>query len=289
MKSLSLTALFLAFSFSLAFGQEDLLAALEEELDEKPTLVDATFKGTRLINGHTIETRHKKTLDFMISHRFGEINGGAYQLFGLDQANIRLGLSYGITERLSIGVGRNSFQKTYDGYIKYKLLQQKTGKGSMPISVTALTATTINSLRGQPFDSFGDRVAYTTQVLIGRKFSSAFSLQLMPTFIHFNFITAEQPNQDLFALGVGGRIKLSKRVSLNLEYYPRFQDENPNLHNSLAIGFDIETGGHVFQLHFTNSRAMVEKGFIAETNDDFFAGDIRFGFNIVRHFQLGKE
>lgn len=286
--SIYLLLVLLCASISSLQAQSNLLDVLEEEGGEQVYVTEATFKGTRLINGHSIETRKKQSLELLISHRFGEINGGSYELFGLDQANIRIGLSYGITDRLTVGAGRNSFQKTYDGYIKYRILQQESA-GGMPLSITGFASTAINTLRGMPFDSFGDRMTYTSQLLIARKVSAGLSLQLMPTFIHFNYKNAGQPSNDIFALGIGGRVKLSNRVSLNIEYYPTLQENGTGLHNSLAIGFDIETGGHVFQLQFTNSRAMIEKGFIAETNDNFFDGDIRFGFNISRNFELGGK
>lgn len=286
-----LTVIFLIATL-YASAQDDLLDLLDAESSKQSYLVDATFKGTRLINGHSVETRHKNNLDFIISHRFGELSGGAYEFFGLDQSNIRIGLDYGVTDRFNIGVGRNSFQKTYDGYLKYRLLRQSTGHKAMPISATWFSSMAIKTVKDPEYDDvidFSDRLAYTHQLLIARKFNSALSLQLMPSYVHFNSITEGQDNNDVLALGIGGRIKLTKRISLNAEYYYQFQTLTENTYNSLAIGFDIETGGHVFQLQFTNSQAMIEKGFIAETSNDFFDGDIHFGFNISRTFQLGEH
>ncbi|KYG77891.1 DUF5777 family beta-barrel protein [Roseivirga spongicola] len=273
---------------SAIWAQEDLLAILDEETEEVETKVEAIFKGTRLINGHTVETRDRNNLDFIISHRFGRLNGGAYEFFGLDQSNVRLGLDYGLTDNINLGIGRSSFEKTFDGYFKYAFVHQTSGKRNVPVSATLLSSISIKTLRQREFEelTFSQKIAYTHQVLIARKFSSAFSMQVMPTLIHFNAIEPTDERNNVFAAGIGGRIKLNKRVSLNAEYYYQFQRKDPLSKNVIAIGFDIETGGHVFQLQLTNAQAMIEKGFLAETTGDFFNGDIHFGFNISRTFQL---
>lgn len=273
-------------------AQDDLLDLLNEQEPTETYPVEATFKGTRLINGHSIETRRKNNLDFLISHRFGRVNGGAYELFGLDQANVRISFDYGVTDRFNIGIGRNSFEKTYDGYLKYRLMRQSTGAKQIPLSITLLASSSIKTLRDPIYEDeleFNDKLAHAAQILIARKFNSSISLQLMPSYVHFNTIRPEQENNDIYALGAGGRFKLSQRISMNLEYYYQFEQLTDEAQNAVSIGFDIETGGHVFQLHFTNSQSMVEKGFIAEGSNDFFKGDIHFGFNISRTFQLGGE
>ena len=276
---------------AISYGQDSLMNILEQETTYKvPANAEATFKGTRLINGHSVETRKKGVLDVLISHRFGRINSGSYNLFGLDNATIRIGADYGITDNLNIGLGRSSFEKTYDGFLKYKFLRQQDGEKSVPVSVAAFASMAIRTLKSSDPDveiNFNERLAYTAQILIARKFSSAFSLQLMPTLVHINQVTNPGEENDNIALGAGGRLKLTKRLSLNAEYYYRINQGTPDLFNdALAIGFDIETGGHVFQLHFTNAQSMIEKGFITETRDNFFDGDIHFGFNISRTFQL---
>ncbi|MGL1888093.1 MAG: DUF5777 family beta-barrel protein [Reichenbachiella sp.] len=286
MKQILLILSFLPLSLSLV-AQDDLLAGLEEEQANELVLVEATFKGTRLINGHSIETRKKGVMDFMISHRFGTIDGGAYELFGLDQAYIRIGLEYAITDRLYIGLGRSSYEKTYDGFVKYRLLRQSTGKKSMPLSATWLSSMAIKTLKDAELDpSFTDKLAFTHQLLIARKFDHGISIQIMPSWVHINLIEEGDVTNDVFALGVGGRVKISKRVALCAEYYYQFQHLNEGTTNAIAIGVDIETGGHVFQLQFTNATAMIPKGFITETTNDFFDGEIHFGFNISRTFQV---
>jgi len=279
--------LLLALPVSLS-AQDDLLDVLNDEMDAQTTRVEAIFKGTRLINGHSVETRDKNNLDFIISHRFGRLNGGAYQFFGLDQSNVRLGFDYGLTDNINLGIGRSSFEKTFDGYFKYAFLHQKSGDKAFPFSATVLSSLAIKTLREPQFEefSFSDKLVFTHQVLIARKFSPALSMQLMPTYIHFNTIYPDDENNDVMALGVGGRMKLNSRVSLNMEYYYQMQQKNSDYRNVIAIGFDIETGGHVFQLQLTNAQSMIEKGFLAETTGDFFNGDIHFGFNISRTFQL---
>ncbi|MTB51729.1 DUF5777 family beta-barrel protein [Lewinella sp. W8] len=277
---------FLLLLCTSARAQDELLSLLEETEPEETTLTPATFKGSRLINGHTVMTRRKGSLEFLIAHRFGRLNSGAYELFGLDNANVRFGLDYGLTDRLTVGFGRNSFEKTYDVFAKFAILRQQSGATTVPVSVTGFVSGAVNTLRPIDPDTevpFSERVSYTYQLLVARKISPNFSVQLMPTLVHFN-IVPENLSNDLTALGVGGRLLLTKRLSVNAEYYYRLQDRETDNYDALAIGIDLETGGHVFQLQFTNSRSMVEKGFIRETTGDFFGGDIHFGFNITRTF-----
>lgn len=281
-----LTLLFAILSIAPAAAQEDLLDLLEESAPKEANLTPSSFKGSRLINGHTVMTRRKGSLEFLIAHRFGRLNSGAYELFGLDNANVRFGLDYGLTDELTVGFGRNSFEKTFDFFAKYALLRQQTGVKTVPVSITAFTSGAINSLR--PIDpavevNFSERISYTYQLLIARKVNSKLSLQVMPTLIHFNTVSADREN-DLIALGLGGRMLLTKRLSINAEYYYRFGERDLDTYDAIAIGIDLETGGHVFQLQFTNSRSMNEKGFIRETTGDFFNGDVHFGFNITRVF-----
>ena len=279
--------LFILMLSTPVLAQDDIVSMLNAETKEPPQPVAATFKGTRLINGHSVETRKKGNMDFIISHRFGKLNSGSYELYGLDQSNIRLGFEFALTNSLTVAIGRNSFEKTYDGYLKYRVIRQKTS-GS-PVSVTAFSSTALKTLKDATFSEqlkLEDRLAYTHQVLIARKFNPNLSVQLMPSLVHFNSLYPEQLNHDLYAMGIGGRIKVSKRMSINAEYYYRFNELERGTFNSVAIGIDIETGGHIFQLQFTNSRSMIEKGFISEIKNDFFAGDIHFGFNVSRSFQI---
>ena len=277
------------FIHNVNYAQEDdLLSLLGEE--ETTDYAFASFKTNRVINLHSLENTAKGVLDIKISHRFGFLSGGAYELFGLDQASIRIGGEYGISDRLMMGLGRSSFEKTYDGFLKYKILRQSKGKKNMPVTASLLATTAIQTLKFQDPDRdnlFSSRLYYTIQGIIGRKFSESFSLQLSPTLVHRNLVATEDVSNDVLALGIGSRMKLSKRTSINLEYiYVAPNQIADGFTNSLSIGFDIETGGHVFQLHFTNSTSMIEKGFIAENTGNFFDGDIGFGFNVSRVFTV---
>ncbi|MBD2714574.1 hypothetical protein KBK19_05970 [Microvirga sp. STR05] len=269
----------------------DLLNDLERQTTDtlRRETVQATFKGTRIINGHSVETPGAGTLIFLISHRFGTLNSGAYNFFGLDQATIRLGLEYGLNDRLTVGVGRSSLEKTYDGFLKYRALRQTSGARPMPVSVTLFASSAINTLRyidGVDY-TLPRRLTYTYQAMIARKFSPNLSVQLSPTVVHRNLVDTRQMHNDVVALGVAGRQKLSKRTALMLEYYYRLPtSEDPGTRNAIAAGFDIETGGHVFQLHVTNSQGMIEKHFMTQTYGNFFDGDIYFGFNVARNFTL---
>ncbi|MEX2594372.1 MAG: DUF5777 family beta-barrel protein [Anditalea sp.] len=289
MKHFLLGALcFIGIVFSVS-GQDDLLKQLEKEAEPIEDKTAGTFKGTRLINGHSVEVREKGTLDFLISHRFGRINSGAYSLFGLDESNIRFGLEYAFIDRFTLGVGRNSFMKVYDGFFKYKILQQ-SGQQKVPISLVWFSGAAANTLkRPELLMNFERRLGFTHQALISRKFNESLSLQLAPSYIHRNLVSSSMEENGLYALGLGGRYKITPGTSLNLEYFYRFGDQTKNTFNALAIGFDIETGGHVFQLHLTNAQSMTETGFIPATTGDFFGGDIHFGFNISRTFQLKEK
>ncbi|QHT68484.1 hypothetical protein GXP67_18460 [Rhodocytophaga rosea] len=294
MKKLKLTILFTCSLFvNISFAQ-DLLAELEKDTPVEPRFATATFKSTRVINQHSVETVGKGVLDFRISHRFGKINSGAYNLFGLDQSTIRLGLEYGLSNRIMIGVGRSSFNKHYDGFVKVKLLRQRNDAlKNMPVTVVWFSNMGINSLKfddTQGDRDFASRLAYTHQLIVGRKFSDRLSLQLAPTVVHRNHIQTEAEQSDVYALGAGGRIKLSKRVSVNADYFYLLPETAPaGVKNSLSLGFDIETGGHVFQLHVTNSKGMVEQYFIPGTVDSWSKGEIFYGFNISRQFTLVKS
>jgi len=274
-------------------AQDDLENLLNGQMEEETNYTEATFKSTRIMNGHSIERTKAGQLDFRISHRFGTVNSGIYEYFGLDQSNVHFGLEYGITNWLMTGFGRGTYQKTYDGFFKLSILRQSTGKKNMPISLSWVSSMAINTLKWENTERtnyFSSRLSYVHQLLVARKFNERFSLELNPTYVHRNLVKTALDMNDLWSLGAGTRFKLSKRISINAEYYavlkaPGSQESTPS-YNPLSIGFDIETGGHVFQLFFTNSLAMIEKGFIGETTGQWKHGDIHFGFNISRTFAL---
>lgn len=284
-----LFVLLLGIFWMPATSQENLMDLFGEE---EPTTdyAYATFKSTRVVYGHSVENPAERNLIFLIQHNFGQLNSGIYELFGLDQATIRLGLEYGINDHIMVGVGRSSWEKTYDGFVKVKLLRQSSGARNMPVSVSYLGSTVINTLRWADPDRdnfFSSRVAYVNQLLIARKFSDAFSLQVSPTVIHKNLVPTRADKNTSLAVGVGGRYKLNARVSVNAEYFYFPASQTSLKHtDALSLGFDIETGGHVFQLHISNANAMFERAFISETSGKWSKGDLYFGFNISRNFVL---
>jgi hypothetical protein len=296
---------------ALAQDSTNLMSQLEKENSAgKTTYTASTFKSTRLINGHTVETTPPGTMDLRISHRFGLLNSGFHNFFGLDEAHMRLGFDFGITKYLMVGIGHNTHIGTYDGFLKARLLRQSKGKINMPLSVTLLAGVAINAQKKEDLEAimfappvaykvnnFSDRVSNVFQLLIARKFSEGLALQIMPTLIHHDNIHLNDLQEILvykkinaFAIGFGGRQRISKRVQVTAEYYYQL----PSTHtdgttNSLSFGVDIETGGHVFQLHITNSRHMLEESFITESTGKWDKGDILFGFNILRVFHLKKH
>lgn len=276
--------------------EEDLSDILEREDTPTVDYVTSTFKGTRIINGQSIEIRKKGTLEFLIMHRFGRLNSGAEELWGLDQSNIRLGLEYAVIDDLMVGIGRSSFQKTYDGFAKYKFLKQRSGKDAFPFSAVffASAAYTQPPRFRQPTTpvSFSENLTYVSQLLIASKISSAVSLQLTPSVIHRNSIAIKADPRTIFAMGTSARVKLNNRLAISGEYFFQFNElESPveEVRNMLALAVEIETGGHVFQIILSNTRTMIEKSFITETTGNFFKTDIHLGFNISRAFQVGNH
>lgn len=272
-------------------AQDDLLKLVE---DDKPKreYVDYAFKSSRVIMSHSLEIIRPGVMDMRILHRFGNINGGAYEFFGLDNATIRLGFDFGLIKNLMIGIGRSTNRKEIDGFLKYRLIHQSKN-GGLPFSLLFVAGSSLNTLKftdSTRKNYFSSRMGFYGQTIIGSKISEGFTLQLMPTIVHRNLVpTVNDPN-DMLAVGVGSRLKLSKRISFTVDYYYRI---NPNVadgtFNPLSVGFDIETGGHVFQLHFSNAIGMNEKVFLTETTNDWTKGDVQFGFNISRSFQLGRK
>jgi hypothetical protein len=286
-------------------GQDDLLAMLNQEDAKKITYTQATFKGSRFINGQTVETIAKKHLNFWISHRFGALNSGFMDNFlGLDEAKIRLGLEYGISDVWLVGMGRSTIEKTYDFYSKYKVLKQSN---QMPVTLTVYGSLATNTMPTgyslpsgniMRYENNLQRQTYMGQILIARKFTDKLSLQIMPTVLHNNKVESIYFDNNLYSLGLGGRYKLTNRLSLSAEYYKNIVDTENFLktsgsaypyQDSFSIGFDIETGGHVFQLHFTNSKGMIEKHFISQTTGTWANTDIFYGFNLARTFSFEPD
>lgn len=288
------------FFSSLNVFSQSLDDLLDAETEERTEVVTATFKATRLVNGHSIERMQKGQLDFRVDHRFGEMSSGSYEAFGLDHGFVHLSLEYGITDWFMVGLGRSAYQKTPDVFGKFSILRQTTGKKVMPISLSLLISTDYKGTRPTTkLDSvFVNRISYSHQLLIARKMNERLSLQLMPTYVHKNLTQHPDDKNDVLACGIGGRIKLKSKLTFNVEYYKIFGKDNisnyaalngDKLYNPLSIGFDLETGGHVFQLFFTNSIWNTERGYITDTSGDWLNKDIHFGFKISRVFPLIKK
>jgi hypothetical protein len=280
------------FSFAgIKLPAQDLDKLLEGIItDTIPDYAYGTFKGITIINGQSVEIAGQNDLNFLISHRFGAVNSGLYNLFGLDQGTTRLGFEYGISDILAISLGRSSYEKTYDLGMKLKVLRQQKGLRNIPVTLTVYTAGFMKTLKWEDPDRdnlFSSRMAYSTQLLIARKFNSNLSIQLSPSFVHFNLVEAETDQNNVFSAGIGGRYKLARKFSVNGEYYFLFPGKTADDYSdSFSLGFDIETGGHVFQIHFTNSQLMYTPGFIARTDGNWMDGEIFIGFNIYRIFPL---
>ncbi|NOR88376.1 MAG: hypothetical protein GQ527_12275 [Bacteroidales bacterium] len=292
MKKIIFLAILLISSIYSVKAQDDLMDIFcDEEVVDYTT---ATFKTTRLALGFSVENPAKSDMIFIISHHFGKLSGGAYEFFGLDQATMRLGFEYGITDRLTVGIGRSTYNKTYDGFLKYKLLRQSKGAKTMPITLNLVSGVYVNSLKWPEPDRenyFSSRMSYMFQALVARKFNKRLSLQLMPTIVHKNLVATAADHNDIISIGGGGRYKFTNRSSVNIEYYYVLPDQivSYDYVNSLTVGFDIETGGHVFQLFFSNSVPINTPDFITQTNEKWTDGGIYFGFNIARVFTIGKN
>ena len=307
--------LFLFFLTKGIVAQDSLSSILDSEVNKemagKKQPVYATFKGTQLVNSRTIETLGKHDLDFRVSHRFGDIGGdfgGEKSFFGLENStDVKISFDYGITDRLTAGISRSkgatSVRQLYEGSLKYKLLRQ-TDDNSMPVTVTAFSNAVISSMASNAkantpdhFNSLSDRLSFTNQLLIARKFSDRFSLMLMPTHVHTNYVINNDQN-NIFAMGIGGRLKLTNRMALIADYFKVFRNSASknsfsanglDFYNPLGAGIEFETGGHVFDFTFTNSTAIVENQFIPYTTTSWKQWRFRWGFNLSRIFSLKKH
>jgi len=283
----------LGLSTTQIIAQETDLLKLVGEDKPKKEYVKYAFKSPRVINGHSMEFLAPGTLDFRILHRFGLVSQGFDNLFGLDQASMRMGFDFGLRRNLMFGFGRSTFKKELDGYVKYAPLLQSIGEGSFPVTIALVGGMTMNTLPwADPTikNYFSSRLAYYFQTIIGRKISEGFTLQLSPTLVHNNLVALQTQPNDIYAVGFGGRAKVSKRVALTWDYFYVVNgiEKGINYH-PLSVGVDIETGGHVFQLHVSNAAGMNERAFITETTNSWSKGELRFGFNLSRVFQIAKN
>ncbi len=269
----------------LALSQDNLLAEIDSDSIVKQE-INAVFKGLKIVNFESTKLMFKKQFVFTVSHRFGSIENGFDSFFGLDDAVTRLNFIYGLSDGLNISASRSSFQKVYETAIKYRLIQQE--ENGFPFTIVGYNSLMINTALDKdnlPKLEFKHRLGYTAQILISRKISTNLSLELAPTFFHDNYVAINDQDNSQYALGLGGRYKLGKRWSLNADYgwHLNRASDSP-FKNPLSIGVDLETGGHVFQMHFTNAQAMNTNGFLGQATGDWGDGNIYFGFNLTRVF-----
>lgn len=292
-----ISAYLLILGLSLS-AQSDLLDLLEEDtMDQKAEkeYVFATFKGTKVINNQSNEIPARGVMQFMILHRFGSFrNDFFHNFFGLDNAQVRISLDYSPLSWLNVGVGRASLFKMYDLWYKAPVVRQV--RNGWPVGITLYGSTNYIGTRW-PNDGLqrliSDRLIYVNQILFSHKSSENLSILIAPAVVHYNLRQSNQQPNTVAVLSVAGRYKLSRRVTLNAEFTPMI---NRNLSwdgthttpftNALSIGFDIETGGHVFQLHLTNSRGLSDPIWMTQTAGDWLDGEIYFGFNISRVFTI---
>ncbi|HAP70434.1 MAG TPA: hypothetical protein DCR04_12050 [Flavobacteriales bacterium] len=349
---MALITLMLPFTGNAQDGELDLMQLLEESEPPKQEKVTATFKTTRVINAHSIETVKAKTIDVRISHRFGNIystrnvNHGPDSFFGFDNvADVRLAVEWGITDELMVGMGRSQMNNLIDGFVKWRFLTQ-TSDNKIPISLAFLGNIGVNPSTRSTFYSgvksylwdgiyayvqnpdnpsdpndtvrvqtappvygssklFFHRLSYTAQLIIARKFSPSISIELLPTYIHRNFVGNQDGENSLLAMGLAGRFKVAKRVAIIADYFFVFTPSffklvhegeykydmlGPNkFHMPISIGVEVETGGHVFHIDISNAKGIVSNNFLTESPDSWQYAEIKLGFNISRVFNVGKR
>lgn len=288
------TVMLLAFPL-LMNGQDDLLSEIDTTATD--VTVESAFKSLKIVNLESTKLAAKDDFYFIVAHRFGFIDKGFDDFFGLDNANTQLKFLYGVNDWLTVHIGRSGFQETYDLAAKYRLYAQK--ENGFPVTIVGFNSVAINSeLKEEDYPNlkFENRLSYVAQVLISRKFSDKLSLEIAPSVFHENtlrdildennaVILPNPQDNTQFAVGLGGRYKLTSRWSVNVDYAAHLnRASQSNYKNPLSIGVDLETGGHVFQMHFTNAQAMHETGYLGQTVGDWSKGEIAFGFNLVRVF-----
>ena len=284
------------FAFPLLMNaQDDLLSEIDTTATD--VTVESAFKSLKIVNLESTKLAAKGDFYFIVAHRFGFIDKGFDDFFGLDNANTQLKFLYGVNDWLTLHIGRSGFQETYDLAAKYRMYSQK--ENGFPVTIVGFNSVAINSeLKEEDYPNlkFENRLSYVAQVLISRKFSDKLSLEIAPSVFHENtlrdildennaVILPNPQDNTQFAVGLGGRYKLTSRWSVNVDYAAHLnRASQSNYKNPLSIGVDLETGGHVFQMHFTNAQAMHETGYLGQTVGDWSKGEIAFGFNLVRVF-----
>jgi hypothetical protein len=289
----------LTLAISLLFilgvqAQDDLEAMLLDEMEEPVEYTFGTFLSTNLLNNQSTELLNKYGLNFRISHKFGSFTSGANKSFGFDDSNSLIAFDYAIADWWNIGLGRATLNESLNGYTKFRLLRQSTGAKTMPVSCVVLLSA---NYKTQTFDdeerdkNWTDRLEYTSQLLIARKFGNLISAQLSPTYIHRNLVNTKNDLNDIYALGLGASIKVEKRLRVNLEYFLVQKHDTPNLkyYDPLSLGVCYQTSRHAFEVFVTNANGITENHYIANTTHNFWKGEVRVGFNISTIFSLNPK
>lgn len=282
------TYLLVFFVIGYASAQEDLLNQLDNGIPKDKQVVTSIFKGLQIANMQSTKLASKGETYIIIAHRFGDLTKGFDNFFGLDNAYTKIGGIYGLTNWLSLGLSRQTYNKTYELTVKYKFTNQEVD--GFPFTIVGYNTMDINtklSKDSYPNIRLSDRLAYTSQLPISRKFSDSFSFEVTPIYVHKNLydLSPGMEKKDQLVLGAGGRYKLTKRLSLNLEYAARINaPENTLYHNPLSLGLDLETGGHVFQMVFSNSQPLNDVAVFTNATGKWNGGSIYFGFNMYRVF-----
>jgi len=291
LKGISILVTFIVFSFGFTFAQDSggLLKQLDTSTEDRTVMA---FKSSRLILGQSTVQLSKGELQFRVSHLFGRVSDGFDELYGLDQMyNVDLSFEYGLSNSLQIGLARsNDFDKTLQFSLKRAFIQQLTS-GNPQVSFSYFGSINIKSRDYEEDRSFSDRLEYVNQLLLSRKFSDKFSAQIAPSFVYLSRANSSDHPNSLLATNLGMSMAINKSVNFNLEYVFTFPTFTSDLYdfdrNALSLGFDIEKGGHVFQVFMTNSTRVQPGRFIQQFNNDrFFKGQLHIGFSIMRSFSL---
>ena len=274
--------LLLMLPFTL-IAQEDLLKDIDTASSSK-TKVESAFKALKIVNIESTKLAAKGDFYFIVAHRFGSIKDGFEGAYGLDNAVTQLKFVYGVSDWFTISAARSELAYDFSG----KFLIKSQEDNGFPIAIAAFSSLAFNNTLKEsnyPKMEFENRLIYVSQLLISRKFNSKLSLEVAPTFFHENFVIDDNQENSQFAIGMGGRYKIAKRWSINVDYAAHLNrsDSSP-FKNPLSVGVDLDTGGHVFQMHFSSSQGIHEAGFLGNTTGDWTKGDIFFGFNLLRVF-----
>ncbi len=288
----------LLFCLNVSIQAQDLLDKLEQEYPDTPQYQLATFKASRISIGHSVETRKKGVLELQAFTRYWNIPNSSGQSFVADKMGARIGVEYGISNKLTFGGGWSTLDGIYDSFLKYKLIRQRSdGKGA-PVSLSLFQNIAYRSERNPPlvdinrFDNFQDQLSFTTQLLLARKFTPQFSAQISPTYIHRSSSAFEDDPNNQFAIGVGGRYKIGGHVSIVSEYYYLINPlESITTYDAFALGVNWELSDVMLQFKLTNTWFFSEEAFITQTpnNFNFNDGNLTFGFNAIFVLHLNQK